>query len=74
MIVTASMLINYKAKHQVDDHSRWRIPFQFSTVTWFLLLLYHIMVFVCPQLPARFPCHLADICGTVLDHYPHALA
>lgn len=45
MIVTASMLINYKAKHQVDDHSRWRIPFQFSTVTWFLLLLYHIMVF-----------------------------
>ncbi|ROV98053.1 hypothetical protein VMCG_07050 [Cytospora schulzeri] len=45
MIATTFLLINYKTKHQKDEHSYWRIPFQFSTVTWFLLLLYHILVF-----------------------------
>ncbi|KUI54497.1 hypothetical protein VP1G_01907 [Cytospora mali] len=45
IVVTSGMLIDYKICHRKDEHSNWRIPFEFSTVTWFLLLLYHTMVF-----------------------------
>lgn len=41
------MLLDYKIKHREDEHTNWRIPFQFSTVTWTLLILYHFMVTVC---------------------------
>lgn len=40
------MLLDYKIKHREDEHTNWRIPFQFSTVTWVLLILYHFMVTV----------------------------
>lgn len=40
------MLIDYKIKHREDEHTNWRIAFQFSTVTWLLLIIYHILVFV----------------------------
>ncbi|CAN8102680.1 unnamed protein product [Discula destructiva] len=45
LIVAAGMLIDWKTKQREDEHTNWRIPFQFSTVTWFLLIIYHIMVF-----------------------------
>ncbi|KAF3767276.1 hypothetical protein M406DRAFT_251747 [Cryphonectria parasitica EP155] len=44
MIAAGGMLLDYKIKHRDDEHTNWRIPFQFSTVTWFLLILYHLMV------------------------------
>ena len=31
---------------QEDDHTRWRIPFQFSSVSFILLLLYNLLVTV----------------------------
>lgn len=46
LIVAAGLLIDYKIKHREDEHTNWRILFQFSTVTWFLLIIYHILVFV----------------------------
>ncbi|PSS05221.1 hypothetical protein BD289DRAFT_501848 [Coniella lustricola] len=44
MIATAAILLDYKTKHREDEHTAWHIPFQFSTITWLLLVLYHIMV------------------------------
>lgn len=55
------MLSNYKIKHREDDHSAWRIPFQFSTVTWLLLLLYHIIVFVCRERISCIPQYPTDV-------------
>lgn len=57
MIVTAGMLLDYKINHRgEDEHTNWRIPFQFSTVTWTLLIIYHILVFVSvEQAPCRPP-------------------
>lgn len=46
LVATAGMLLNYKIKHREDEHTNWRIPFQFSTVTWVLLIIYHILVTV----------------------------
>lgn len=50
LVATASMLLNYKLKHREDEHSDWRIAFQFSTVTWVLLIIYQTMVTVRPNL------------------------
>ncbi|KAI5921503.1 hypothetical protein F4810DRAFT_712541 [Camillea tinctor] len=35
--------LKYKLENQ-DDHTRWRIPFQFSTVSYSLLWAYHVLV------------------------------
>lgn len=40
------MILDYKIKHRDDEHTNWRIPFQFSTVTWVMLIIYHCMVTV----------------------------
>ncbi|KAJ4385546.1 hypothetical protein N0V93_009975 [Gnomoniopsis smithogilvyi] len=45
LIASGGMLLDYKIKHREDEHTNWRIPFQFSTVTWVLLIIYHILVF-----------------------------
>ncbi|KAI1488631.1 hypothetical protein F5X96DRAFT_644688 [Biscogniauxia mediterranea] len=37
--------LKYKLENQ-DDHTRWRIPFQFSTVSFCLLWAYHLLVTV----------------------------
>ena len=40
--------ISTKYKLEIeDDHTRWRIPFQFSSVSFVLLLLYNLVVTVC---------------------------
>lgn len=46
LIASGGMLLDYKIKHREDEHTNWRIAFQFSTVTWVLLIIYHVMVFV----------------------------
>lgn len=46
MIATAGMLIDYEIKHRESEDTKWRIVFQFSAVTWILLLVYQIIVFV----------------------------
>lgn len=46
LIATGIMLLDYKIKHREDEHTNWRILFQFSTVTWVLLIIYHILVTV----------------------------
>lgn len=40
------MLLDYEIKHREGEYTNWRIPFQFSAVTWFLLIIYHVFVFV----------------------------
>ncbi|KAK2614661.1 hypothetical protein N8I77_001467 [Diaporthe amygdali] len=45
LIATAGMLIDYETKHRESEDTKWRIPFQFSAVTWLLLIIYHIIVF-----------------------------
>lgn len=40
------MLLDYEIKHRPSEYSNWRIPFQFSAVTWFFLIVYHVLVFV----------------------------
>lgn len=55
LIGTAGMLLDWKIKHREDEHTNWRIPFQFSTVTWTLLIIYHILVFVRLARPLAFP-------------------
>lgn len=70
------MLIDYKIKHREDEHTNWRIAFQFSTVSWFLLIIYHILVTV--RLTRRrvsmSSCLSANMASVVVDHHPHALA
>lgn len=48
LMAASGMLIDWKLKHREDEHTDWRVLFQFSTVTWALLLIYHVMVFVRP--------------------------
>ncbi|KAG8161265.1 hypothetical protein KVR01_009529 [Diaporthe batatas] len=45
LIATAGMLLDYEIKHRPSEYSNWRIPFQFSAVTWFFLIVYHVLVF-----------------------------
>ncbi|KAI3395598.1 hypothetical protein diail_1036, partial [Diaporthe ilicicola] len=45
LIATAGMLLDYEIKHRESEDTKWQIPFQLSAVTWFLLLVYHIIVF-----------------------------
>lgn len=68
------MLLDYEIKHRPADHSNWRIPFQFSAVTWFFLIIYHILVFV--SVDRSMTClriFLLIIC-IVMDDHAHALA
>lgn len=53
LVATAGMLLDYKINHREDEHTNWRIPFQFSTVTWVLLIIYHFLVTVCPAVLQR---------------------
>ena len=41
------MLLHYKLHDKPDEHTGWHILFQFSTVSFFLLWLYHLIAFVC---------------------------
>jgi hypothetical protein len=40
------MLLDYEIKHRPSEYTNWRIPFQFSAVTWLFLIVYHVLVFV----------------------------
>jgi hypothetical protein len=76
LIATAGMLLDYEIKHRPSEYSNWRIPFQFSAVTWFFLIVYHVLVFVSVtrHCPLR---AVADSClpfGSVMDDHAHALA
>lgn len=42
------MLLDYKLYKRQDGDSPLRIIFQFSTITFILLWLYHLFTFVCP--------------------------
>lgn len=73
LIVTGGMLLDYKIKHREDEHTNWRIPFQFSTVVWVLLTLYHLMVTVgwkTLQLLGNSSVNYSK----VMDSHAHALA
>lgn len=41
--------VKYKLE-QVDEHTKWRIPFQFSTVSFVLLWAYHNLTAVSPRI------------------------
>ena len=44
VMATFGMTTHFKlAKH--DEHSGWRLIFQFSTITWALMVAYHVVVF-----------------------------
>ncbi|KAK7729125.1 hypothetical protein SLS63_006253 [Diaporthe eres] len=45
LIATAGMLLDYEIKHRESEYTNWRIPFQFSAVTWSMLIVYHVLVF-----------------------------
>ncbi len=52
------MLIDFKLQRD-DEHTNWRILWQFSSLCFLLLWLYHLMVFVssCPsEVPAARGC------------------
>lgn len=42
------MLLDYKLYKRQDGDSPWRIAFQFSTIAFILLWLYHLLAFVWP--------------------------
>ena len=44
LIAVVGMTVHFKFDRD-DHHSDWRVLFQFSTVTWTLMLAYHVMVF-----------------------------
>jgi hypothetical protein len=44
------MLLEFKLKRE-DGHTDWRIVWQFSTLSFALLLIYHLIVFVSGRLP-----------------------
>lgn len=48
------MLLDYEIQHRESDATNWRILFQFSAVTWFLLIVYHVFVFVSATGPPLF--------------------
>ncbi|KAK7911935.1 hypothetical protein PG985_014416 [Apiospora marii] len=45
LLAVMGISLKYKLE-QEDDHTRWRIPFQFSSVSFILLLLYNLLVTV----------------------------
>ncbi|KAK8029889.1 hypothetical protein PG993_011180 [Apiospora rasikravindrae] len=45
LLTVMGISLKYKLETE-DDHTRWRIPFQFSTVSFILLLLYNLQVTV----------------------------
>lgn len=48
LISVFGVSLKYKLD-QKDDHTGWRIPFQFSTVSFVLLTLYHLQATVSPS-------------------------
>ncbi len=44
VIAIVAMTTHYKLQRQ-DLHSDWRLIFQFSSITWGLILVYHVTVF-----------------------------
>lgn len=50
LISVFGISLKYKLD-QKDDHTGWRIPFQFSTVSFVLLTLYHLQATVGSILP-----------------------
>lgn len=47
LVSVLGVSLKYKLE-QVDSHTGWRIPFQFSTVSFVLLTLYHLQATVSP--------------------------
>jgi hypothetical protein len=45
LTAVGGILIDYKLNKE-DDHTDWRLFFQFSTISFFLLWLYHVIAFV----------------------------
>lgn len=71
LIATGAMVLDYKMKHRDDEHTNWRIPFQFSTLVWVMLIIYHFLVTV--RWPRGIASYRADFVSGV-DHHTHALA
>lgn len=44
LVVVFGMSSHFKLDRD-DDHSAWRFLFQFSSITWAMILAYHVMVF-----------------------------
>ncbi|KAK8079009.1 hypothetical protein PG994_002816 [Apiospora phragmitis] len=59
LLVVMSFSLKYKLEME-DDHTRWRIPFQFSSVAFILLLLYNLQVTVWTFMHLVLPKELAE--------------